>query len=216
MPWFERASQQRVREHLRGEYVRGLTGEGCIGFHGTSIYALQYAIEHGVLPGATGRGERERPIDAVNGDLYFWKVGDSQDKYGAYNPIGESRSYARLTAQAHHLAELLGLRRDNRRHQISATEFLLDFEEYWQRYLDETGLTMSVEELENYVEEAEGKKGLVVGIALETERRYPIVDVSPLGDDGWRIETRGMGLPYTFIRGIQPIGAEAHAFIERL
>lgn len=217
MPFFEGLARRHVVAHLKQEYTRGLTSEGSLGYHGTSIYALRYCIDHGVIPGATGRGPRSRPIEAQNGDLYFWRVGDLRDKYGAYDPIREASSYAPLIAQGHHLIELLGLLRDNRRHQIAAAEFLLGSEEFWRGYLDGVGLTMSAEEIDGYVEEAETHRGLVVGISLEAQGRYPIVDVSAIyGDDGWRIETGGAGLPYNLIRGIQPVGAEARDFLERL
>lgn len=202
-----------IREHIRAEYTRGLTDEGCLGYHGTSIYSIEYVLKSGIFPGATGRTMPKRPVDPENGDLYFWKI----DHFGDDNAFTEAKRYASHIAQRHQLVELLGLDRANYRHIVAAMEFLSDDPKFRKRYLNDVGLEMDPDDLEEPIAEAYQHQGVIVGISEDAARQFRIVDVGTLfRDDGWRLEANGVGLPFNYIRGIHPLGQLEREFLDSI
>lgn len=211
-----------VQWNLVDELDRGLTYDGCIGFHGTTIDTLMYVINHGIIPGRT-TGEWTGKYTINQGDIHFWPIDKPTDNWIAYgglryDPIKRCEGYAGRKAADFALLRLLGLSVDSLGELEKIAGEVTNVYSRSRREMLQRLVNMGYGEnqVEETVVQALKYKGIIVGLDQSVINTYILEDVGKLGDDGWRISTRGRGLPYRYIRGIKLLGPKEREFLDSL
>ncbi len=182
-----------------------------IGYHGTSIESLTYAIQRGCLPGGT------RPNTINLGRLYFAPLSKFTSREQSEDPLDAAKIYAELNAQKHGIANLLGLN-------------LLSNEDVNDLYrLRDDGFDPSTYFVEKYfkdhpnpwneanrlISEALKRRGVVIGLKTETLTDFQVGD----GDDEEVADLylcTPNGLPIKYIHGIQVLGFYEEKYFQEL
>lgn len=204
-----------VRDHIRQEYRRGLTADGCIGLHGTSLNALHYLLANGVLAGETRVGR----FAGEKGDVYFYRLA----KRGIIFPVDleEATWYAQTNAMRHFLYAELDLEIQKRQDE-AMIDFLIDrriagvTDPMYRKLFERRG--WDPQEIEKLLELGLEQRGIIVGIREEVGEKYSISERDLWGGmtDDPRIITAGRGLPFTEIIGIRALGEAEKAFLDDL
>lgn len=205
-----------VRDYVVNEYRRGLTGDGCIGLHGTSLETIQYLLANGVLPG----GIKNHRMDDEPGEVFYTPLKHT----GTISSVDIEMStwYAKKNGARHFLSSQLNLDLSKPQSHVivnrlaNHTSVPLADNPKFQKLFTTKGWHPS--EIQNLVELAEEQKGIIVGIRTQVSSRYQISNTDRLGgyNDGPRIITKGKGLPFTNILGILPLGDREQQFFDTL
>lgn len=177
---------------LAAAFERGLDRRADImGWHGTSLEAMESALRHGVLlPSPVAHG-----MASAGSSVFYFPV-DEQRDFTAYVPgkfVNNGRPRAVRTAISH-LASY-----DPEGGEALAT-------------LASWGT--SRERLVQVTKEAQGRKGVLIALSLSATADFPNLD----GDrPGWdrRLVVPG-GLPLSAIAGVDPLGDQEFTFFEQL
>src|SRR3989344_1618615 len=102
-PGIHELNNTDLQRYLVNEVNRGLTYDGCIGFHGTTMDTIMYVMKHGIIPGRTAP-EQTGKYTIYSGDIHFWPIDkpktDHWLAYGGstYDPIIRCEGYAESKA----------------------------------------------------------------------------------------------------------------------
>lgn len=197
-----------VKAHIKSEFWRGLTDDGCLGYHGLSLETLQYVLGHGVIPGETIVWREDIPHNDLGDVFYYPPFSDD---------VNSVTSYAATIAARHHFATLLGLSLSNLEDINIARELTygsVEEESKFVQLLMARGVSYA--NIKKCVRVAEQQKGLVIGFSLDVLRKFPVEDREVHGDAGWKIVTNGSGLPFHYIYGIKAVGKRESDFLRGL
>lgn len=205
-----------IRDYVIHEYHRGLTPEGCIGLHGTSLEAIQYLLAKGVLPG----GIKNHRMDEEPGEVFYTPL----EHAGTISPVDMQMGtwYAKKNGARHFLSTQLGLDLSKPQSHaivnslVNHTSVPFSDDSKFQKLFATKGWDHS--KMQNLVELAEEQMGIIIGIRTQVGNKYQISDTDRLGghNDGPRIITKGKGLPFTDLVGILPLGNRERQFFNSL
>mgnify|MGYP001569768541 CR=1 FL=1 len=210
-------------------WTRGLDSDDVAAVHGTSIESLQSAFQAGVLPGATEPDPVMRPgafyFMAVNGHFPFDKIpdldGDIREYYEESDlgyAVEDVSGYAEMAGTSHRLLTILGAPLSS-----NATDAIRVITNYGKPKPINIDLRQSLpiilalagskEKLDQAVQDARGRKGIVLGIKPDIFEKY----TPSVGDNyDLKIETGDEGFPLEYISGILAIGEEEQQYFEEL
>jgi hypothetical protein len=117
-------------ELLQGLVEQGINASDVIGYHATSVEAIEYFIQHGRMAGWTGENYKD-PSLPQNGDLYFVPLqgaipkfpGDEQFKSPSF-VLDEMERMAEARGRKHRFLNVLGLPYTSEEPSVSVPEFL--------------------------------------------------------------------------------------------
>lgn len=197
-------------------FETGLDSNDCIGYHGTSLEAVEFMIENGHLPG--GKFEH---IDSMENWLYFSPKYPMRSDYKekASNPIEEAKGYAGYIAGSHFLLRELGLDIDNQEFENKARNLVADTPndmfndpEAEHRFFQKMGINR--ESLDLLIKKARKRKGLVLGLS-EERMSFQIILPGDAGGEDMRVHIPD-GLGVDFLSGLEPVGDEEWEYFEKL
>lgn len=190
------------------------------GIHGTSIEAIKYVIDNGVLP---GRIAHDRRMHYEPGDISFYptrELAELAKQHHVYVPPDSDRQledvvdYARLITEEHGLLTKLGYNIGNPEATDAVRSLVLD--DIRTYFLDQ-GKTQ--EEIDDAIQAVSPLRGFLIGFSPEIQSTPGITFTH--GDADGRegdlnMRTNGRGLPYRYISGIEPLGPVEKAYLEGL
>ncbi len=193
--------------------------EGSIGYHGTSLEALEFLIKEGYLPGGTGTNLKE--TDVQHGDLHFFPL---KSKFASHAQVGtfpdeseildDVAIYAEGIAGEHYLLRKLNFDLSDQKHGYMARilarrSYDLDYQEAYTQMLLE-GVDKKV--LDAAIEGASKRKGVVIALSMQLLETYTPVD----GDPGDLKIHFPKGLDLNGISGIEPMSTDEYDYLDRL
>lgn len=184
---------QRIR-FLQSLVQAGLETPDCLGFHATSIEAVEFYMDNGRMPGRTGRVYKE-PHLPQEGDIYFYSfdatVNENSGIAGSYSKekgLSQARAYAVMIGRSYRFVNLLGLplSKGMNPYVTSVAEYGggcipknkqdADYENYHEIYD-----LRPEEEMRRIIREARKARGIVMGVS----RRILQYGLPRSGDDGY-------------------------------
>lgn len=196
------STETYMRSLLAREYERGLTPNGCAGFHGTSVETIEFAMKNGHIPGSTALAALTESVQP--GDLFYFPPAtvDNVDQLAA-----ELTIYARNIAAVHFVLGKLQLDKDSPVYYNAAADLTQPHPFHPELYRNARKiLGVSPTEAVALEKQASNRKGVVLGISEDVFQQYSSLPGDP-GENDARIRTVN-GLPVRFIRGIMPLGGE--------
>jgi len=176
--------------------------DNVAGVHGTSVKAIRYLMEHGVLPTDKNR---------IPGEFYFYPAGYNQSAEGA---VSAAINYSQWNTQKHYIgykiAEIFSFEDDTEFMEQLSIFATMGFEDDYQYFLVkclEHGI--SEDQLDEWRTETDIKlpdlSGVVILLSKDLIRDFPTHRNS---DGEGFIDIQG-GVPLKYIAGILPIGDRA-------
>jgi len=216
-PQLER--QQRIARVVE-LFEKGLDDtEDCIGYHGTSLEALQYLIENGHWPVSN--------LEGFYGDTPGISFYPRKSQFSTFDLLGvnfpdekymakEAANYAEQIARSHHLLRLLNLpidddaMEDNARNIANnSPDDARDPEKEYRFFLE---IVKDKKILDEAIAKAKKRHGVVIGLSKSALGKGTVQHGDP-GD--LRILTPS-GVDLSFISGIEPMGQEEFDFLKNL
>jgi len=229
---------KRERKLLR-LFTTGLSRAKTIGYHATSLEAIEHLLVYGGLSGITST---ETPNIQQVGDLYFypqWRRFPRSHhlvaKEGFFHEDWERadrnespdfellEGYASDIARKHRFIRLLGLNMED-----SQTQYLAQvlsgsqpqtlrgnqLGEYNEFFLELRSRGYTAQQLQNAIQDSTERKGLILGLHRAILALYSITP----GDEGGdlRINVFPNGLPVAFLSGILALGSQEKTFFHNL
>lgn len=197
---------------------RGIDDRGAIvGWHGTSLEAMQRALRLGGLPPSSVPHAK-----ASAGHLFFYPAGGDDYASGALPTLqrsgrGGAMGYAEGNARHHYLLDLLGLDHANPRDHMRVFEAVDEFSSNPRSAATRESfrkLGIAPEKFAEVAAELGGRKGFLIAIGKGALERYQASDGDVPGEDK-KIYVPTV-LAFDDIAGIEPLGDVEFAFFERL
>jgi hypothetical protein len=207
---------------------QGLNSERIIGYHGTSLEALQEALKTGSVRGAMkGESQVGEMVDPEH-SFFFFPI---KEKFEGHPDVEKFRSdressegaemYAQLLAGAHFLLKDIGMGITDKAAVEYAKSIILwegfafnfsanatDAIEYFK------GKGIEKRDLMKRAERAAKRKGVVLGINDTVKETYQLVD--PQQDEGDLSLQIPEGLPLNALAGVEPLSQEEWDFFMEL
>ncbi|MDP3882518.1 MAG: hypothetical protein Q8Q48_00475 [Candidatus Staskawiczbacteria bacterium] len=210
---FEGGREERVGQLVRLFEV-GLDSKDCIGYHGTSLEAIEFMIENGHLPGG-----KFKHIDSGENWLYFSPKEPMRDDYKGkgVDQLEDAKGYAEDIAQSHFLLKQLGLDIENKNLEIKArylaTNDPNDPHNPDAEYNFFIGLGIDKKLLDSSIKKARKRKGIVLGLSKKGLSDQTILPGDGGGED-MRVYVPN-GLSIDFLSGLEPLGDEEWDYFEK-
>jgi hypothetical protein len=205
-----KAREQYITDFIIKQYNLGLTTKGCLGFHGTSLETLRFAIQHGYIPGSQSQLTTGENIK--QGDLFFFPLTDTSK----FQEIQDNTArYAKNIAMAHHILKHLNFDINDLNMMEAASELVSPQNlrpEFYKKSLETLKLTPN--QAEQVGNEAYKMQGFIIGIDYRVTDLFSVLP-GDLGENDMRIRT-GWGLPIRYILGIKPLGKAEKYFVDFL
>lgn len=224
-------------KHLLLLVRRGVPTNDCVGYHGTSMEAIEYLITHGNLSGATYEHVEGLEI----GEFYFtprldyfpknhpflrrypsWKEHINQRNTGDDEKLQNAAHYATNVAETHYFLRRLGIDFAADDYYLAArrlfhaidypfSPFSADRLTFLNRF-EQVGYTTS--ELLTIIGEARRRKGIILGIKHTILSHF---DIQP-GNDGYNDVKIYIpkGLSFEFLSGASPQSTQEQDFFAHL
>jgi hypothetical protein len=213
--------KNEYRRKILKAFEKGIEDEGSvIGYHGTSLEAVKVLLETGKMPGYTGRDDNFMK----RGDLNFYPLKSKLQDHSLKETfldkeetLKKTASYAESVSESHYLLKSLEIEIDDKNCEEAArllcSPFLEEDEEreMRQRFL---GRGINEKELDEAIEKASGKNGVIITISDNILGRYEILP-GDQGEGDLKINFSN-GFSVDYIEGIKPIGKENINFFEEL
>jgi hypothetical protein len=219
----DRENKKEVEEHLVEVFEKGLEDEECIGYHGTSLEAVEYMLEHGHLPGSC---EADSEYGYEKGSLFFYpRKAAFPDYPGSENffdndedAIRDTKVYADIIARFHYIVKALGLDLGNPEHQylgrVLGEGDSPEAEEIIAKLITERGKTR--QEIKDILRDAQKRKGVVISLDKKILEKHKL----GAGDDSLAGQDLRVicpeGLDFMNISGLEPAGQEEWDFFKTL
>lgn len=197
-----------VVEHLMKAYDTRM--EECVGYHGTSLEAVEYMVENGALLGRTFQSDRL--VESRLGDFSFHpikgKVGHAlEDTFLDLDEAFERVvDYALINARKHAFLKTMGFDISDEVRGYDATILTDSFYNREQETMFDTyvGEGFSKQKLRTAVSFARDRRGFVLGLDEKIVSRYDLLE----GDEneGDLCIHCPDGLPYRLVSVIIPMG----------
>lgn len=225
------------KKHLLLLVRRGVPTNDCVGYHGTSMEAIEYLITHGSLPGVTHEHAKGLEI----GEFYFiprldyfpknhpffrkypsWKEPTSQSNTGDDKKLQNAAHYATNIAETHYFLRRLGIDFSADDYYLVArrlfhaiaypfSPFSADRLTFLNRF-EQMGYTRS--ELLTIIREARQRKGIILGIKHTVLSNF---DIQPGNDEYNDVKIYiPEGLSFEFISGASPQSTPEQDFFSHL
>lgn len=233
----ENPETARREKHLLLLVQSGVPTNDCVGYHGTSMEAIEYLIAHGNLPGVTYKNVEGLEL----GEFYFiprldyfpknhpffrrypnWKEHTNQRSTGDDEKLKSAAHYATNVAEAHFFLRRLGIDFSADDYYLMArrlfhavdypfSPFSADQPTFLNR-LEQMGYTKS--NLLTRIREARLKKGIILGIKNTVLSHF---DIQP-GNDGYNDVKICIpeGLSFEFLSGASPQSTPEKDFFTHL
>jgi hypothetical protein len=212
-------------------WEKGLETTDCIGYHCTTLEAIQYSINHNGIPGRTGNSDPDPTLPQI-GDIYFLprlltfpfeklpdllamgRIDRSEEEFA----LREAEMTADSTAMAHKLCSFLKL--DISIYGNAAENYLEDLDrerkslDYFEAERALTGLKLDKKLISQAVDAARKRKGVIIGLKRSALELYPLSE----GDAGndFRLSTGKEGLILNALSGIKSLGPEETLYFQNL
>ncbi len=201
-----------------------------IGYHGTSLEAIEQLLVSGKLIGRTTEDKLLRRYNL--GDISFFPVKTKFPEHPLFSTfldddkiIGEAAGYAEDNARAHAFLKLVGLNNVPEMYehgkQVSFCSWRFGREDYFPFMKDEKESVhaflkrgVSICQIREAFLKTRHRKGVVLGLSEKILEFYEISG-GDKGEGDLVIKARG-GLDYCFLCGLEPLGEEEWDFFERL
>lgn len=210
----EAQKEERVKK-LIDLFEMGLDSDDCIGYHGTSLEAIEFMIENGQLPGG-----KFGHIDSDDSWLYFSPKEPMRDDYKGrgLDQLEDAKGYAEDIAQGHSLLKQLGLDIGNKDFEIKARHLATndpnDLNDPDAEYNFFLGLGIEKKLLDKSIKKARKQKGVVLGLSKKGLSDQTILPGDKGGED-MRVHVPN-GLSIDFLSGLEPLGDEEWDYFEKL
>lgn len=200
--------------HVRDAFKRGIDAKdpSVLGYHGTSVQALEEAMRTGTLPvtkGAAGVFGDDRSykgttygIHLVPNPLNEFVKNMSFRNPPFDDPMKDALEWARFIAERHHIMKTKGLDLSKIRHHRAADDIM--------NLIDPLKATKGMKLLRQELDAP--RAGVVLAISEEVARKFKI----GVGGDGNDINIMSRGLPVSFVKGIEPADDEAFRWLDDL
>lgn len=200
--------------HVRDAFKRGINpgDSSVLGYHGTSVQALEEAIRTGTLPvtkGAAGVFGDDRSYKGATYGIHLVPnplnefVKDMSFRNPPFDdPMKDALDWARFIAERHHIMKTKGLDLSKIRHHRAADDIM--------NLIDPLKATKGMKLLRP--EPGAPRAGVVLAISEEAARKFRI----GVGGDGNDINIMSRGLPVSFVKGIEPADDEAFRWLDAL
>ncbi len=213
-------------EHVVALIEKGLNSENIIGYHGTSLEALQEGLRTGLFRGAMkSEGELGSVVDDEHSFFFFpikekFESHPDVDKFHTDSESSEgAEMYAHLLAGAHFLLSDLNLGINDKVAVEHAKSIIL-----WQdslfnidapeaiKYFTDKGIEKK--DLMKRAERAAKRKGVVLGINALVKDAYELTD--PLQGEGDLSVQIPEGLSLENLAGVEPLSQDEWDFFMHL
>lgn len=200
---------------------RGIDAADIVGFHGTSVEALEYLRDHGVLIAGEGGGP------GTENSLYFAPINSQFPKMPKVPKyLGENKmaafkhaiSYAERISQEHNFVTQLGLELEDpkiRENAMVLVEHFQDespFQEAWS-FFQKQGISYEI--LAKALNGCRMRKGVVLALGKEIKMYEIKPGDGPEKSPGDYRVVVPEGLPLKTIVGIEPVGQIEWDFLNR-
>ncbi len=191
-------------------FSRGLNdSENCIGYHGTSVEAINYLLKNGCLPGRRD-SETENKSLPQKGDFYFMPIREHLlglqefKREETQDPTKYAENYAHFISAGDYFLTNLNLDIENQEYISFSRRFLFDDDPEAEEFFLSKGFSKQL--LDSAAREAKKRKGVIIGIHKNALDKY----VPKYGDGGddLRFSLPSEGLSYEYLSGIEPLGQE--------
>ena len=213
--------QEKIKRVIQ-LFEAGLDSPDCIGYHGTSLEAMDFLIEHGHLPG--GGYDKGSTTDIPDGEkyLYFFPKKSEFSKHELADSfledeeiLEETKGYSQGIAGSHYLLKKLGLNIDDQDLEFKARcltgRIPIDAEEEYQHFI---GLGINEKVLDKTIEEAKKRRGVILVLSKKVLESHVISNGDEEGGDLRILIPEGLTLE--FLSGIEPVGQEEYRYFATL
>jgi len=221
------SDKEKYKAHIEGELARGLVGKWrrCIGLHGTSVHTITYAINTGVVPGATAETYADLRFPQ-RGDLYYYPYPtrrilglydrEQQSKLKKYPALWRVQRSAEILASIHHVLHALRLPIENPEFHSQAAALIYNIDEdvipeSTVQFFESQGVPYR--QLGDLVREALQRKGVIFGIDKRALSIYPEGPGDP-GNNDRRIMTSTSGMAINHLRGLVVLDTYSQQLLE--
>ena len=212
------AVQEERRKKLVKLFEKSMDAKGSIGYHGTSLEAIEYLIEHGYLPG--------RKFDNTGSNqnfVYFYPRKSAFPKNskltGDYIPdeklIEDTSTYSKSVAGAHYFMKAFGLDIADSEVEDRAGALLGSGEQNWkpaEQYFLDKGIQK--EKLYEVIELARKRKGVVLSLKKKILKEHEVSRGDVEGEDVKIAVPEGLSLE--MLAGLEPMGEQEFDYFEKL
>ncbi len=217
----ESGTELRKREKaIVAIFEKGLDDEEAIGYHGTSLEAVEHLLRMGHLPGAS---EPDKSYGYEKGDLFFFpqkaQIPDRLLSSKAHDDnreaIEDTTDYANVIAARHYILTKLGLDLGNPDDQVVGHELQdgVDSEEACRITEELIKKGWKRKEILKIIDDSRDRKGVILTLSKDVLGKYKL----GVGDDVHDLRvTSGNSLDIKFISGLEPLGQEEWDFFENL
>ncbi len=201
------------KKKLASLFESGLDSEDCIGYHGTSLEALEYMIEHGYLPGNSDQ-------DKINA-IHFYPLRSAFKDVHSNTPleenvVKEAAGYASDISGEHYFLKKLNIPFDNEETRLKSRYLVIgcpnDPSDPNAEYNYFLKMGVDKRALDEALFEARKRKGVVLSFNNEIVKSFKIMP----GDPGDLKIITPNGLSLDYISGIEPMGQKEWDYLEKL